>query len=155
MKPALRSRYLPLLLLACTACGDETHVDISTITNETAHQAAAEVAKETEAITAIDSLPKEVADPINASQTQRQNSIQQGLKESKYANMSDRRVDSLRQAWLAGYSRTCDPAEYDRINSAIQTDEVLKQWSGQNTDSAIAYHARLVAAKTVCESGPH
>jgi len=152
MKSAHPSHYLLFLLLSCAACGGEETVDISTITNETAHQAATEVAKESEAIKALDSLSGPGADTIIASQTNRQNIIQQGLKDSKYATMSDRAVDSIRNAWLVGYSRSCDPVEYKRINDAIRTDEVMRQWSGQNVDSAVAYHSRLVAAKKACEN---
>ena len=152
MKSAHPFHRLLLLLLACAACGGEETVDISTITNETARQAATEVARESEAIQALDTLSGPSADTIKASQQNRLITIQQALKDSKYATMSDRTVDSIRNAWLVGYSRSCDPAEYKRIKDAMRTDEVMKQWTGLHVDSAVAYHARLVAAKKACES---
>lgn len=152
MKSPRPSHCLLALWSVCAACGGEETVDISTITNETAHQAATEVAKESEAIKALDTLSGPAADTIIRSQTNRQNIIQQGLKDSKYATMTDRAVDSVRNAWLVGYSRSCDPAEYRRINDAFRTDEVMKQWSGRNVDSAVAYHGRLMAAKKACEN---
>lgn len=155
MNPIFRTRHFLPFLLACAACGGDASVDISTITNETAHQAATEVAQESQAIAAIDSLPQVVVDSIQALQTQRQNAIQQALKDSKFAALSDRAVDSVRQAWLSAYSRSCDAADYERIMDALRTDEVLKQWSGQHLDSAIAYHGRLVAAKKACAAGSH
>lgn len=155
MNPILRTRHFLLFLLACAACGGDASVDISTITNETAHQAATEVEQESQAIAAIDSLPQVVVDSIHALQTQRQNTIQQALKDSKFAAMSDRAMDSLRQAWLTAYSRSCDAAEYERIMTMLHTDEVLQQWSGQHVDSAIAYSNRLVAAKKACAAGSH
>lgn len=151
MKQARHVARLSILFLA-SACGGEEHVDITTITNETAHQAAADVAKEADAIASMDSLPQATADSIKASQAERQRVIQQALKDSKYATVSDRALDSTRQAWIEGYSRSCDPKEFDRIMGAFRTDEVLKQWSGQHLDSARAYHDRLVATRKVCES---
>lgn len=144
---------LSLLLLLFAACGNGGEVDISTITNETAHEAATEVAQESDAVASLDSVPAVVADSINAEQAVRQQIIQQALKDSKYAAMSDRQVDSVRQAWLAGYARSCDPAEYQRIKAALREDEVLKQWAGSNLDSAIAYNVRLTAARKACGAG--
>ena len=149
MRPTLLFRSCLSALVLCAACGGD-EVDISTITNETAHQAATEVEKEAEALTGLDSVPAAVADTINASQTNRVEIIQQALKNSPYAALSDRSLDSLRQAWLVGYARSCDAAELKRIMEAIRSDEVLKQWSGLNTDSATAYHKRLMAAKKNC-----
>lgn len=146
MKRLLRFS-LPLLL--CAACGGN-EVDISTITNETAKQAATEVEEEAEAIQQNDSVPVAVHDTVNSSQQKRKEFIQEGLTRSPYASLSDRSLDSLRQAWLANYARSCDVAELNRIMDAMRTDEVLKQWSSTALDSAGAYHKRLMAAKRNC-----
>lgn len=146
MKRLLRFS-LPLLL--CAACGGN-EVDISTITNETAKQAATEVEEEAEAIQQNDSVPVAVLDTVNSSQQKRKEFIQEGLARSPYASLSDHSLDSLRQAWLANYARSCDAAELNRIMDAMRTDEVLKQWSSTALDSAGAYHKRLMAAKRNC-----
>ena len=148
MRPTLLL-CLPALLL-CAACGSGDEVDISTITNETAKQAATEVEEEAAAIEKLDSVPAAVADTVNVSQEKRKDFIQQGLKNSPYASLSDRSLDSLRQAWLESYKRSCDAAEFKRIMDALRSDEVLKQWSGQRTDSAVVYHKRLMSAKKNC-----
>ena len=149
MRPTLLLRSCLSALVLCAACGGD-EVDISTITNETAHQAATEVAEEAEALTDLDSVPADVVDTIKASQAKRVEVLQERLKNSPYAAMSDRSLDSLRQAWLVGYARSCDAAELKRIMDALRSDEVLKQWTGQSTDSAVAYHGRLMAAKKKC-----
>jgi len=143
-------RSCVLALLACSACGAGQEVDISTITNETAQQAAVEVAQEAEALNALDSVPTAVADSVHASQSKRRDFIQQALKDSPYASLSDRGLDSMRQAWLEAYARSCDAAEFKRIMDAMRTDEVLKQWCSDRVDSAGAYHRRLMDAKKKC-----
>ncbi len=140
---------IPLLLLLA-ACGGAAEVDISTITNETAHQAATEIAEEAGAIAGLDTLPDVVTDSLVALQERRQLLIQQALKDSRYSSLRDASVDSMRHAWLAAYARSCEPGEFNRIMDALGTDEVLKQWAQQNVDSAIAYHGRLMAAKKAC-----
>lgn len=150
MRPSLLFRSSLPAILFCAACGSGDEVDISTITNETAQQAAVEVAQEAQALTKLDSVPDGVADTINASQTKRVDFIQQALKNSPYATLSDRGLDSLRQAWLIGYTRSCDAAEFKRIMEAMRSDEVLKQWCSDRVDSAAAYHKRLMSAKKKC-----
>ena len=150
MRPTLLLRSCLPALLLCAACGSGDEVDISTITNETAKQAATEVEEEAAAIEKLDSVPAAVLDTVNSSQEKRTNFIQQGLKNSPYAAMSDRSLDSLRQAWLESYTRSCDAAEFQRIMDALRSDEVLKQWTGQSTDSAVAYHRRLMGVKKNC-----
>ena len=149
MRPTLLLRSCLSALVLCAACGGD-EVDISTITNETAHQAATEVEEEAQALIDLDSVPVDVVDTIKASQTKRVEIIQLALKSSPYAAFSDRSLDSLRQAWLVGYARSCDAAELKRIMEAIRSDGVLKQWSGLNTDSATAYYKRLLSAKKNC-----
>jgi hypothetical protein len=150
MSPIPLIRSCTLALFASAACGSGDEVDISTITNETAQQAAAEVAQETRALTSLDSVPAAVADSVNASQAKRRDFIQQALKDSPYATLSDHGVDSMRQAWLEGYARSCDPSKLKRIMDAMRSDEVLKQWCSDRVDSAAAYHGRLMRAQKNC-----
>ena len=149
MRPTLLLRSCLSALILCAACGGD-EVDISTITNETAHQAATEVEEEAEALIGLDSVSPAKADTIKASQTTRVEVIQEALKRSPYAGLSDRSLDSLRQAWLVAYASSCDAAELERIKDVIGADEVLKQWSNDHRDSAVAYHRRLMAAKKNC-----
>ncbi len=144
---------LPALLLiaACAACGGGHEVDISTITNESAHEAATEVERETEqAHEAMDTLPSIVADSLKAEQEERKDIIHKELSGSPYARMSDAGLDSVRRAWLTGYTRSCDPAEFKRIIGTLQKDAVFKQWSTNHVDTSNAYWDRLYAAKKVC-----
>lgn len=150
MRPSLLLRSCLPTLLLIAACGSGDEVDISTITNETAKQAATEVEEEAEAIEKLDSVPAAALDTVHSSQVKRMNFIQQALKNSPYAAMSDRSLDSLRQAWLVSYTRSCDAAELKRIMDALRSDEVLKQWTGHSTDSVVAYHKRLMSAKKNC-----
>lgn len=150
MRPSLLLRsWLPVILL-CAACGSGDEVDISTITNETAKQAATEVEEEAKAVERNDSVSAAVLNTVNASQEKRKDFIQQALKDSPYATLSDRGLDSLRQAWLVSYARSCDAAEFKRIMDAMRSDEVFKQWNSHRVDSAGAYHKRLMSAKKKC-----
>ena len=152
----MRTGILPIHALLCcamlAACGEEATIDVSKITNETARKAAEEVKQEAEAIPELDARPKEVSDSVNAAQQDRLKVIQEGLMKSGFTGLSDSGLDSLRQVWLVGYARSCDPSEFKRIMTAIGTDEVLKQWSTQHVDSARAYHGRLMTANKACKA---
>lgn len=151
MNAMLPPRTFLLILTFCAACGGGNEVDISTIKNESAHEVAEQVEHEAEqANEALDSLPSEVADSIRTEQKERQRIVQDMLKRSPYAAMSDAALDSMRNAWFRAYVRSCDPVEFKRILARLGKDHVLRQWGTNNPDSAHAYWDRLQAAKKAC-----
>ncbi|HNA34016.1 MAG TPA: hypothetical protein PL106_12900, partial [Flavobacteriales bacterium] len=107
MNAMLPPRTFLLILTFCAACGGGNEVDISTIKNESAHEVAEQVEHEAEqANEALDSLPSEVADSIRTEQKERQRIVQEMLKRSPYAAMSDAALDSMRNAWFRAYVRS-------------------------------------------------